>query len=43
MNTATHITHITIFDGDNEQLKESMSVLVEGNTITGIAKKVDLK
>jgi len=34
------ITNTRIFDGQNEKLADGMSVLVEGNTITKIAKSV---
>ena len=34
------ITNATIFDGENEKLAEGMSVLVEGNKITKIAKTI---
>jgi len=38
--TAVLITNVNIFDGQNEQLSEGMSVLVEGNKVTRIAKSI---
>jgi len=40
MTNATLITNANIFDGENEQLSKGMSVLVEGNKITSIAKSI---
>ncbi|MCB9911391.1 MAG: amidohydrolase family protein [Verrucomicrobiales bacterium] len=37
---ATLITNTRIFDGQNEKLADGMSVLVEGNKITKIAKSI---
>ncbi|NJM54725.1 MAG: amidohydrolase family protein [Verrucomicrobiae bacterium] len=38
--SATLITNTRIFDGQNEKLADGMSVLVEGNKITKIAKSI---
>jgi len=38
--TAILINHANIFDGENEQLSNGMSVLVEGNEISRIAKSI---
>jgi len=38
--SAVLITNANVFDGQNEQLAEGMSVLVEGNKITRIAKSI---
>jgi len=39
-NSAVLFTNANIFDGQNEKLAEGMSVLVEGNKITKIAKSI---
>jgi imidazolonepropionase-like amidohydrolase len=40
MTTACIITNVDIFDGENEQLSNGMSVLIDGNKIAKIAKSI---